>query len=85
MPSATTSATTSKSSITVIQPSGKQMQSTHAVDLLLHNLPPDARMAHSFPGLTNNLLSVAVLCNAGYEVFFHAPGSEVTLNGMVIL
>jgi hypothetical protein len=85
MPSTTTSATTSKSSITVIQPSGKRMRSTHAVDLLLCNLPPDARMAHSLSGLTNNLLSVAVLCNAGCEVFFHATGCEVTLNGMVIL
>jgi hypothetical protein len=85
MPSAITSATTSKSSITVIQPSGERMQSTHAVDLLLRNLPPDAKIAHSLPGLTNNLLSVALLCNAGCEVFFHATGCEVTLNGMVIL
>jgi hypothetical protein len=42
-------------------------------------------MAHSLPGLTNNLLSVAVLCDAGCEVFFHATGCEVTLNGLVIL
>ena len=85
MPSATTSQTTSKASITVVQPSGERMQSTHTVDLLLGSLPPDARMAHSLPGLTNNLLSVAVLCDAGCEVFFNATGCEVTLNGLVIL
>jgi hypothetical protein len=42
-------------------------------------------MAHSLTGLTNNLLSVAVLCDAGCEVFFNATGCEVTLNGLVIL
>jgi hypothetical protein len=42
-------------------------------------------MAHSLPGLTNNLLSVAVLCNAGCKVFFNATGCEVTLNGKIIL
>ena len=61
------------------------MRTTHAVDLLLSKLPPHARMAHSLPGLTNNLLSVPVLCDAGCEVFFNATGCEVTLNGDVIL
>jgi hypothetical protein len=42
-------------------------------------------MAHSLPGLTNNLLSVPVLCDAGCEVFFHATRCKVTLNGKVIL
>ena len=85
MPSATTSQTTSKASITVVQPSGERMRSTHTVDLLLGSLPHDAKMAHSLTGLTNNLLSVAVLCDAGCEVFFNATGCEVTLNGLVIL
>jgi hypothetical protein len=61
------------------------MQTTHAVDLLLRKLPPEARMAHSLPGLTNNLLSIPVLCDAGCEVFFHATGCKVTLNSKVIL
>ncbi len=42
-------------------------------------------MAHSLPGLTNNLLSVAVLCNAGCEVFFNATGCKVTFDGEIIL
>ena len=61
------------------------MQMTHAVDLLLRKLPPEARMEHSLPGLTNNLLLVPVLCDAGCEVFFHSTGCEVTLKGKVIL
>jgi hypothetical protein len=40
------------------------MRITHADDLLLCKQPPNTCMAHSLPGLTNNLLSVAVLCDA---------------------
>ena len=61
------------------------MTSTHAVNLLLTKLPADARLAHRLPGLVNNLLSVAVLCDAGCEVFFHKHGCEVTHNGEIIL
>ena len=61
------------------------MTSTHAVNLLLNKLPADARLAHRLPGLVNNLLSVAVLCDAGCEVFFHKHGCEVTHNGEIIL
>jgi hypothetical protein len=42
-------------------------------------------MAHSLPGLTNNLLSNAVLCNAGCKVFFNATACEVSFDGKVIL
>jgi hypothetical protein len=42
-------------------------------------------MAQSFPSLTNNLLSIAVLCEAGCKVFFNATGCEVMLNGEIIL
>jgi hypothetical protein len=61
------------------------MRTTHAVDLLLRKLPPNAWMAYSLLGLTNNLLSVAVLWGAGCKVFFNATGCEVTLNGKIIL
>jgi len=61
------------------------MTSVHAVNLLLKKLPADARLAHRLPGLVNNLLSVAVLCDAGCEVFFHKHGCEVTHNGGTIL
>ena len=71
--------------ITVLQPSGAKMTSTHAVKLLLNKLPADTRLAHRLPGLVNNLLSVAVLCDAGCEVFFHKHGCKVTHTGETIL
>ena len=61
------------------------MTSTNTVNLLLQALPLKARLAHHLPGLTNNLLSVAALCDAGCEVFFHWYGCEVTLKGTTII
>jgi hypothetical protein len=61
------------------------MMTTHAVNLLLSKLPPEACLAHQLPGLINNLLSVAILCNAGCKVFIHKTGCKVTLNGENIL
>jgi hypothetical protein len=55
------------------------------VNLLLKKLPAEARLAHQLPGLVNNLLLVAVLCDAGCGVFFHKHGCEVTHNGETIL
>jgi hypothetical protein len=71
--------------ISVTQPGGTRMRTTHAMDLLLQKLPPDTIMAHHLPGLVNNLLSVAVLYNAGCKVYFHSTGCNVTLNGEIIL
>jgi hypothetical protein len=71
--------------ISIVQPGRDCMTTTHTVDLLLSNLPPEARLAHQLPGLVNNLFSVAVLCNAGCEVFFQKTGCEVTLNRKTIL
>jgi hypothetical protein len=42
-------------------------------------------MTHSLPGLTNNLLFVAVLCDTGCKVFLNATSCEVTFDGKVIL
>ncbi len=61
------------------------MTTTHAVDLLLRNLPPEARLGHCLLGLMNNLLSVTALVNAGCKVFFHRTGCEVMFDGTVIL
>jgi hypothetical protein len=71
--------------IAVVQPGRDCMATTHPVDLLLSKLPPEARLAHQLPGFVNNLLSVAILCNAGYKVFFHKTGCKVTLDGETIL
>jgi hypothetical protein len=83
-PSTLTSPATSLESISVIQPGGDKMRITHAVDLLLHKLPPNARMANSLPGLINKL-SVAVLCDSSCKVFFNATGCKVTFDSKVIL
>ena len=56
--------------ISVAQPGRDCLTTTHAINLLLSNLPPEAGLAYQLPGLVNNLLSVAILCNAGCEVFF---------------
>jgi hypothetical protein len=50
------------------------MKITHAINLLLSTLPPEARLAHQIPGLVKNLLSVAILCDAECKVFFHKTG-----------
>jgi hypothetical protein len=71
--------------ISVIQPGGTSMRTTHAMDLLLQKLPPNARMAHHLPGLINNLFSVTVLCDVDCKVYFHSTGCKVTLNGEIIL
>ncbi len=78
-------AITTNVKITVIQTSGAKMTSTNTVNLLLQALPPDARLAHHLPGLTNNLLLVAALCDARCEVFFHRHGCEVTLECTTII
>ncbi len=71
--------------ISVIQPGGTSMHTTLAMELLLQKLPPNTCMAHHLPGLDDNLLSVAVLCNAGCKVYLHSTGCEVTFDGEIIL
>jgi hypothetical protein len=74
------STTNNNVQITVLQPSGAKMTSTQAVNLLLTKLPAEVRLAHRLPGLVNNLLLVAVLCDASCNVFFHKHGCKVTHN-----
>jgi hypothetical protein len=71
--------------ITVVQPGGGRMTTTHAVNLLLRHLPKTARLGHRLPGLFNNLLSVATLVDAGCDVYFHRTGCEVSFDGTIIL
>jgi hypothetical protein len=71
--------------ITVIQLSGNPMTTTHAVDHLLWNLPLEACLGDHLPDLVNNILSAAMLVDAGCKVFFHRTGCEVTFNRAIIL
>ena len=61
------------------------MFTTNTLELLLTKLPRAAREAHEAPTITNNLISVSVLCDAGCEVFFHMTGCEITFNGETIV
>ena len=45
---------------------------------LKHDLPPSARQAHCYPGLTyRSLISVGQLCDAGYKVTFDCNGVAI--------
>ena len=68
----------------MLQPSGTSFFTTGTLELLLSKLPKQAREAHRAP-VTNNLLSVSVLCDAGCEVLFHPSGCEITYNGETII
>ena len=70
---------------TIIQSAGGKMFTTNTLELLLTKLPSAAREAHEAPAITNNLISVSVLCDAGCEVFFHMHGCEITFNGETIV
>ncbi len=61
------------------------MTTSHPVNLLLSKLLPEARLAHPLPGIVNNRLFLAVLCNMGCKVFFHKTGCKVTLDAETIL
>ena len=61
------------------------MFTTNTLELLLTKLPKSAREAHAAPTLTNNLLSVSVLCDAGCDVWFHMHGCEISFNGETII
>ena len=61
------------------------MKTTETLDLLLNKLPPTARTAHICPGITNNLLAVSTLCNAGCSVLFLEHGVTVEFNGEIVL
>jgi hypothetical protein len=71
--------------ISVVQPGGDCITTTHAIDLLLSNLPPEACLAHRLPGLVINLFTIAILCDTSCKVFFHKTGCKVTLDGKTIL
>jgi hypothetical protein len=57
--------------LSVNMPNGTTIQSSHTCELLLADLPPQARNAHILPGLVHNsLISVGQLCDSGCNVTF---------------
>ena len=72
--------------ISVTLPDGSQVESTHTGLVDIPQLPKAARIGHVIPGLnTHSLMSVVVLCNAGYEVLFTKIGVTVKYRGSTIL
>ena len=60
------------------------MHTNKTIELLLPKLPPSARKGYTVPNITNNLVSVAELCDAGCTVFFHMHGVDINCDGETI-
>lgn len=59
--------------ITLHNPNGSIMKSTHTAELDLPTLPPLARQVHIVPNLANHsLISIGQLCDGGCNVSFDA-------------
>ncbi len=72
--------------LTVRQPDGAQVRSSHTCSLHIENLPKNARVAHVIPGLaSHSLLSVVRLCNAGCKVIFTKINCCVKYRGRTVL
>jgi hypothetical protein len=70
----------------VNMPNGTSIQSSHTCDLLLTDLPPQARKAHVLPGIVHNsLLSVGQLCDNGCDITFNKDIVSVMKNGKCVM
>ena len=66
--------------LSIENPNGARMFSTHIGELPLSKLPLDARRAHRVPELASySLISVPQLCDAGYQVIFSARKADILL------
>ena len=69
---------TTSSPISIENPNGTRMHSTHEGELPLNKLPPEARRAHRVPALASySLISVPQLCDAGCDVIFSADSAKI--------
>jgi hypothetical protein len=67
-------------------PNGTPIQSSHTCNLLLTNLPHQARQAHILPGLVHSsLISVGQLCDNKYSVTFTQDQVTVSRNGKDVI
>jgi hypothetical protein len=72
--------------LTVNMPSWKNIQLSHTCNLLLTDLPPQARQAHILPGLVHNsLISVGKLCDNECSVTFTQDQVMVSKNGTNVM
>jgi hypothetical protein len=67
-------------------PNGTKIQSSHTCNLLLTDLPHQARQAHILPGLVNNsLMPVGQLCDNECSVTFTHDQVTVSRNGKEVM
>jgi hypothetical protein len=67
-------------------PNGTTIQSSHTCELLLTDLPPQARKAHILPGLVHNsLICVGQLCDNGCDVTFTQEQITVSMDGTCVM
>ena len=72
--------------ITIRNPNGTTMTSTHTAELPIPQLPHAARMAHIVPDLkSHSLISIGTLCDAGCEVTFTTTTVTVTHDKATIM
>jgi hypothetical protein len=72
--------------LNVKMPNGTTIQLSHTCDLLLADLPLQARKAHILPGLLHNsLISVGQLCDNGCSVTFTQEQVTVSKNGKCVM
>jgi hypothetical protein len=72
--------------LNVNMPSGTTIQSSHTCNLLLTDLPHQARQAHILPGLVHNsLISVGQLCDNECSVTFTQDQVTVSRNEKIVM
>jgi hypothetical protein len=70
----------------VVLPDGCTITSSHITELNIPSLPPAARTAHIFPGLSNgSLISIGQLCDHGCTATFTSDTVRIELNNTVVL
>jgi hypothetical protein len=72
--------------LNVNMPNGTTIQSSHTCNLLLTDLPHQARQAHILPGLLDNsLISVGQFCDNEYSLTFTHDQVTVSRNGKEVM
>jgi hypothetical protein len=72
--------------LNVNMPSGRTIQSSHTCNLLLTDLPHQARQAHILPGIVHNsLISVGQLCDSQCSVTFTHNQVTVSRKGKEVM
>ncbi len=75
-----------KQGIWVEVPNGRRIQASHRAELDLPSIPPAAREAYVFSGLSSgSLISMGLLCDHGMQAKFTAGRVEISQGGKIVL